>query len=156
MELLQGTVLVAREAVADKILYGREHGRNHVRVLRGHSVIDNVGQHESGSAVDKENLLHPINQGVQQHHLAERLARAPGFDPPAQPFPGEGHLHTFIQTFQHAAEGFRDGAPNGRAHDGKQNIGEGIAIFAERVLENFSYKRLKHARQLVVFVGAQQ
>ena len=121
-----------------------------IRIFSVHAVVDRVGQLKAGFAVDEEDLLHPVDQGVQQHHLAERFAGAQGLEAPAQPFPGERHLQRFAQPFQHGAEGFGNGAPDGRPHEREQHAGEIQGIFAQGGLQDVFDGGLKGLGQAVV------
>ena len=77
------SAFLGSEGVADEVLDGGQHAGDEVGVL--HDAIagrQTWPKQEAGLAVDEEDLLDAVVEGVGERDLAEGAAGAPGFEAP--------------------------------------------------------------------------
>ena len=92
-------------------------------------------QEQSRLPVDEEDLLHLIDEGVEQDHFGERFARPVCLEPPFQALDRDTVLQGFVQRLDHPVDCLEDGLPNRRAHYRRDRVHEWPRVSLDRDLD---------------------
>src|ERR1700693_3535155 len=85
----------------------------------------------------QKNLFNTKQQAVHEHDFSERLSRAKSFDPPLDSTDRKAVFESLVERFEHAAQGFADGFPDGRAHHWKQSVCKRVRIAPHGLPKSF-------------------
>ena len=116
VELTDAGALVYVKRLVNEILDRGQHRRNQAGVLGCDVRRGNRQQQKSGVPVKQQYLLHPIDEGAEQHDFRKGLAGAPTFQPPSPTLDGEATIENLVQRLQHFAKCSRHCHSN-RRHD---------------------------------------
>jgi hypothetical protein len=99
----------------------------------------------AAAAAALANSLHAEDEAVGEQHLAKRTARPPRLHAPAQRARGQAVLQQLVERVDRRAERLGDGSPDGRAHGGREDLGQAPAVLPDR-----------NAERLVDYAGQSQ
>ena len=133
------------ERVAHEILDGAQHARHELGVLGGGVLRCHVFEHETRLAMDQKHMLDAEYEGMPEHHLGKRGARAVGLHAPLQALPGQAVLERLVQGLKRAVQRLRDRLPDRGNHERREEIDQRAGIATNRRLSG----GLDHGRELV-------
>ena len=144
--------VVHLEGVADEILDGGEHRRDHVAVLVVQGVKAFVGDQEPRSAMDQEHLFHAEEEGVPENDFGVGATGGLGLDAPFDAPGGEAALEGLVEGFHGFAHGILDGLSDGGPHHGEERIGHGLYVVFHRPVDRFFDYRVEGFGKLFVLL----
>ncbi len=111
------------ERVADEVLDGGQHGGHELRILARCIERRRMRDQQAGMAMDQEDVLDPVDQGMLQHDLGERHSRTPRLPAPFQSAPGQAVLQRLVQRLERRIDRLADGRSDQRMKDVDERVG---------------------------------
>ena len=112
-------------------------------------------EQQTGTPMDQEHMLHPIDEGVAKHDLCEWDAGADSFPPPFQAPKRKVLFDRRVERLDQPAERPTDGLANRRTDNREDGICQRFRIPSDRLANGFLDGRHQGLAELLILPGPQ-